>query len=227
MAEVSSLSLQTHLEKSSTNPSIIETVNTPKTLQTHFGKSSLASCSIEVPAISKPQIPSSFPSSKSYQILLVEHAMKLEKLQGRLVQFDTQQIEKAGDKIKKLFSERLEVNALIRERQIHAGKWQTTTTVIAIAMLLSSFYITFSFKGFGIFASIAKSIPVTCTSQKILNDAHLSKLYAKKTCLDHEFKKGTIQQSRLAQNSGDSAFNALEEQIHLLAIALDKQAMNF
>lgn len=222
MSEVSFSNFQTHFEKSGITPSIIETVKTSKTLQTHFGESSLAPCSTEVKALpSKPQIPS------SYQTLLVRFVINLDKLQEKLVQFDTQQIEKIADKIQLLFSKRLDINNLVRQREMNANKWKVVTTVIGAGMLVSSFCITPSFAVLGIFSNIVKNLSITCTTQQLLNQAYLQKTLAEKTLVDHEFKKETMQQSRLTQNSGTNAFSELEEQIHLLAIALDKQAINF
>jgi hypothetical protein len=226
MTEVSFPNSPLRLEKSSLSPSAY--VDSPKTLQTYFETSSLTpSSKIETTNASMPQLPSSYSPNKSYQILLVEHAQKLSNLQGRLLKFDTQQLEKIAEKTKTVFSKLLEVNAHARAREINAKNWQRVAQVMGVVVTVAA-VCTFSLPaGVSTFAALAPLLQANYKAQEYVNNAYLLKTKAEMNDLNHELKKGKHEQTRLTQNSGNNAFTVLEEQIHLLAEALEKQIINF
>lgn len=220
MTEVSLSPLR--LEKSSLSPSAY--VDSPKTIQTHFETSSLApSSKIETTNASIPQLPSSYSPNKSYQILLVEHAQKLSDLQGRLLKFDTQQIEKIAEKTKTVFSKLLEVNEHARARELNAKNWQRVAQVMSF-VTIASFYFAPPLVAF---TALVPLLQANYKAQEYINSACLLKTKAEKNRLDHELKKGQYEHKHLTQNSSNNAFTVLEEQIHSLAEALEKQIINF
>ncbi|PWU14051.1 MAG: hypothetical protein C5B45_05090 [Chlamydiae bacterium] len=223
MTEVSFPSPQVLFAKSSLIPSSKVEVNaSSKTPQTHFEKSSLApSIQIEIEKPYKPQL----PSSKSYQVLLVEHAKNLDALQGTLLKFDIQQAEKVSEKIKVVFSKLLEETNHSREREIHANKWKTVTMVMGSGIMIASFFTLPA--PLAMIPTVLAAIQVNFTAQQLVNNAYLLNTKAEITRLDHELTKGKYEQSRLIKNSGNNVFSEIEEQIHLLAIALEKQVINF
>lgn len=221
MTEVSLSNSPLRLEKSSLSASAH--VEGPKAVQTHFATSSLTpSVQTETTKTSKPQLPSSYPSNKSYQILLIERAQKLEEMQGTLLKFDTQQMEKIAGKTKTVFSKLLEVNEHARTREINAKNWQTVAQVMSVITIASIY-----FAPLAAFAALIPLLQANYTAQKYINDAYLLKTKAEMNDLNHELKKGQYEHTRYAQNSGNNAYNVLEEQIHLLATALEKQIINF
>lgn len=227
MNEVSFPNSQVLFEKSSLAPSSKVEVNASfKVPQTHFEKSSLApSTEIEIEKPSRPQLPSFFSPHKSYQILLVEHAKNLSALQGTLLKFDMQQIEKVSEKVKVVFFKLLEETNHSREREINANKWKTVTMVMGSGIMIASFFTLPS--SLVMIPAVLAGLQANFTAQQLVNNAYLLNTKAEVTRLDHEFKKGKNEQSRLTQNSGNNVFSEIEEQIHLLALALEKQVINF
>lgn len=215
------------LEKSSLSPSAH--VDTPKTIQTHFETSSLApSSQTETINASKPQLP------KSYQTLLVNHALQLEALQGRLLTFDTHQIKEVEKKTKTVFSELLKVNEHARAREINASKWRTVSVGMSAVVMVAAVA---AFATAALPAAIAAALPAGLVAlvpllqanfqaQKYVNDAYLLKTKAEQNRLDHELNKGKHEHKRLTQNSGTNAFSQIEEQIYVLATTLDKLLIN-
>ncbi|MGL4540264.1 MAG: hypothetical protein ACRCU0_04730 [Candidatus Rhabdochlamydia sp.] len=226
MTEVSFPNSPLRLEKSSLSPSAH--VDGPKTIQTHFETSSLApSSKIETTNASIPQLPSSYSPNKSYQILLVEHAQKLSDLQGRLLKFDTQQIEKIAEKTKTVFSKLLEVNEHARAREINAKNWQRVAQVMSGVVAMAAIF-TFSLPAVvPTVAALAPLLQANYKAQEYVNSAYLLKTKAEMNDLNHSLKKGQHEQKRLTQNSSNNAFTVLEEQIHLLAETLEKQIIDF
>ncbi len=222
MAEVSFPNPQVLFEKSSLAPSSKVEINaSSKISQTHFEKSSLApSTQVESEKPSKPQLPSSF--SRSYQILLVEHVKTLDALQGTLLKFDVQQIEKVSEKIKVVFSKLLEETNHSREREMNASKWKTVTMVMGSGIMIASIFTLPT-----MIPTVLAALQVNFTAQQLVNNAYLLNIKAKMTHLDHELMKGKHEQSRLTLNSGNNVFKEIEEQIHSLAMALEKQVINF
>ena len=218
MAEVS-FPNQVLFEKSSLASSKVEINASSKIPQTYFEKSSLApSIKVETEKPSKPQLPSSFSPHKSYQILLVEHAKNLDVLQGTLLKFDTDQIEKVSEKTKVIFSKLLEETNHSREREINANKWKTVNMIVGSGIMIASFFT---------LPTVLATLQANFTAQQLVNNAYLLNIKAKLTRLNHELMKGKHEQSRLTQNSGNNVFSEIEEQIHLLAMALEKQVINF
>ena len=194
--------------------------------QVLFEKSSLApSIKVETEKSSKPQLPSSFSPHKSYQILLVEHAKNLDVLQGTLLKFDTDQIEKVSEKTKVIFSKLLEETNHSREREINANKWKTVNMIVGSGIMIASFFTLPS--PLTMIPTVLATLQANFTAQQLVNNAYLLNIKAKLTRLNHELMKGKHEQSRLTQNSGNNVFSEIEEQIHLLAMALEKQVINF
>lgn len=227
MAELSFPSSQVLFEKSSLNSSSKVEVNaSSKILQTHFEKSSLApSIQIEIEKPSKPQLPSSFSPHRSYQALLVEHAKNLDALQETLLTFDMQQIEKVSEKINVVFSKLLEAKNRSREREINANKWKTMTIVIGSGAAIASFFTLPP--SLAMIPAILPALQTSFTAQQLINNTYLLNTKAEIALLDRELKKGKDEQSHLTKNSGDNVFSKIEEQIHLLAMILEKQIVNF
>lgn len=225
MAEVS-FPNQVLFEKSNLASSKVEINASSKIPQTHFEKSSLApSIQVETEKPCKPQLPSSFSPHKSYQILLVEHAKNLDVLQGTLLKFDTDQIEKVSEKTKVIFSKLLEETNHSREREINANKWKTVTMIMGSGIMITSFFTLPS--PLTMIPTVLATLQANFTAQQLVNNAYLLNIKAKLTRLNHELMKGKHEQSRLTQNSGNNVFSEIEEQIHLLAMALEKQVINF
>lgn len=225
MAEVS-FPNQVLFEKSSLASSKVEINASSKIPQTYFEKSSLApSIKVETEKSSKPQLPSSFSPHKSYQILLVEHAKNLDVLQGTLLKFDTDQIEKVSEKTKVIFSKLLEETNHSREREINANKWKTVNMIVGSGIMIASFFTLPS--PLTMIPTVLATLQANFTAQQLVNNAYLLNIKAKLTRLNHELMKGKHEQSRLTQNSGNNVFSEIEEQIHLLAMALEKQVINF
>lgn len=223
MSEISFSSPQVHFKTSSLAPSTqTKTDLSSKTSQTDFAISSLAPAAQTKPNNpSKPQLP------PSYQILLVEHVKRLDALQGALLKFDKEQIEKVAEKTKTVFSKLLEETGYVRKREMHAKKWQNVVMVMSGGIMIARFCPLPSVAvSFAALSTILPVLQASFTVQQLINKAYLLNTQAKVTRLDHEFKQGKHEQSRLTQNSGNTAFSILEEQIHLLAIALEKQIIN-
>lgn len=220
MAEVSFPSSQV-LEKSSLIASSKVTASSPKS-QIHFERSSLApSTQREVEKPHKPQL----LSSESYQVLLIEQAKNLSALQVTLFKFDTEQIEKVSEKIKVVFSKLLEKTNHLRQREVNAGKWKVVAVVMGSSIMISSFFILPT--PLTILPTVLAGLQVNFTTQQLVNKAYLLNIKAELTGLDHELMKGKHEQSRLAKNSENNVFSEIEEQIHLLAIAIEKQVINY
>ncbi len=218
---------QVLFEKSSLAPSPKVEVTAPsKISQTHFEKSSLApSIQVETEKPSKPQLPSSFSPHRPYQVLLVEHVKTLDALQGTLLKFDMQQIEKVSEKIKVVFSKLLEETNYSREREMNASKWKTVTMVMGSGIMIASIVTLPS--PLAMLPTVLAVLQTNFTAHQLVNKAYLLKTQAEMTLLNHEFEKGKNEQSRLTQNSGNNVFREIEEQIHSLAMALEKQVINF
>ncbi|HEV3269578.1 MAG TPA: hypothetical protein VGZ69_02895 [Candidatus Rhabdochlamydia sp.] len=226
MAEVSFPNSQVLFEKSSLIPSSKVEVNaSSKIPQTPFEKSSLAPSinQIEIKS-SKPQLPSSFSPHKSYQILLVEHVKNLDALQGTLLKFDVQQIEKVSEKIKVVFSKLLEETNHSREREMNAEKWKTVNMVMGGGIMIVSIFTLPT--PLAMVPAVLAGLQANFTAQQLINKAYLLNTKAEMALLDHEFKKEKNEQSRLTQNSGNNVFREIEEQIHSLAMALEKHVIN-
>ncbi|QZA58665.1 hypothetical protein [Candidatus Rhabdochlamydia porcellionis] len=227
MSEVSLPSFQALFEKSSLIPSSKVEVNaSSKIPQTHFEKSSLApSMQIETEKSSKPQLPPSFSPCRSYQTLLVKHAKNLDALQETLLKFDIQQTEKVSERIKVVFSKLLEKTNHSREREINANKWKTVNMVMSSGIMITSFFTLPA--PLTMIPTVLTGLQANFTAQQLVNNAYLLNIKAEVTRLDHELMKGKYEQSRLTQNSGNNVFSEIEEQIHLLAMVLEKQVINF
>jgi len=226
MAKVSFPNPQVLFEKSNLVTSSKEVHASSKIPQTHFEKSSLApSIQVETEKSSKPQLPSSFSPHKSYQILLVEHVKTLDALQGTLLKFDVQQIEKVSEKIKVVFSKLLEETNHSREREMNASKWKTVTMVMGSGIMIASIFTLPT--PLAMVPAVLAALQANFTAHQLVNNAYLLNTKAEMTLLNHEFEKEKNEQSRLAQNSGNNVFKEIEEQIHLLAMALQKQVINF
>lgn len=225
MTEVSFPNSGVLFEKSSLMPSSkVEVKTSSPTPQTHFEKSSLApSTQIEIEKPSKPQLPSSFSPQRSYQILLVEHVKNLDALQGTLLQFDVKQIEKVSEKVKVVFSKLLEETNHSREREMNANKWKTVSMVMSGIIMASSFILP---NPLVMTPAVLVTLQANFTAQRLVNNACLLNTQARMLQLDHELMKGKNEQSRLTLNSGNNVFSEIEEQIHLLAMALEKQVIN-
>ncbi|MDR2539817.1 MAG: hypothetical protein LBC45_04375 [Chlamydiales bacterium] len=215
---------QTLFEKSSLAPSskIEAHVSTP---QIHFEKSSLApSVQIEIERSSKPQLPSSFSPHKSYQVLLIKHVKSLDALQGRLLKFDMERVEQVSEKIKMIFSKLLEKTGYSREKAMEAHKWKRIATFTGDCILITYFWTPSMFASLPIVLKVLQGIFI---GQHFANQARFLHAQEEIVRLDHELKKGKNEHLRLIQDSKDNIFTEIEEQVHLLAIALEKQTINF
>lgn len=231
MAGISSLDLRTHFEESSLQP-LVQTETTLKTPLTHFEKSSLAISQkkLEI-SPSKPQIPSSFSPSASYQILLVKCLEIIDQLPIAILQSVTDLIKKSANRAKMISSEIFQINNTIRQRQVNSSNWKKTVAVIGTLFFIGA-AIPFSTSAIlpaalAGFTPVVAGLKTTFTAQRLVNDTYLLRTKAEKNRLERGLQKEIEKQSHLAQSSGNNAFRELEEQVHQLAIALDKQTINF